>query len=229
MKIDIINSLEAKKQELIKFVEQNISTIVPKEYTEVESPIASKQHKVQPMTIIGLCIIVIFAVVYLLYPSFASIVFILVGIVVFACGFLSNKKSTNSKESVVQKEILTQAESIALYNEIKNVIEAMDDNWKSFLAENKDVLKDAIESTSWSSDEKTNYTLKAMATESISYQISDILTNIMKHGKENDEKELNNYIIAMKTNLINSIDKAYSEQLDIYKEILEKLSGKEVV
>lgn len=224
MKIDIINSLEAKKQELIKFVEQNISTITPKEHAEVESPTDSKQQRVKPMIIIGLSIIVIFTIVYLLYSSFVSLAFILVGIVVFACGFLSNKKSTNSKESVVQKEILTQAESLTLYNKIKSTIETMDDNWKSSLAENKEALKDAIESTEWSSDEKTNYALKAMATSSISYQISDILTNIMKYGKESDEKELNNYIIAMKTRLIDSIDKAYFEQLAIYKDILNKLS-----
>lgn len=224
MKIDIINSLEAKKQELIKFVEQNISTITPKEHAEVESPTDSKQQRVKPMIIIGLSIIVIFTIVYLLYSSFVSLAFILVGIVVFACGFLSNKKSTNSKESVVQKEILTQAESLTLYNKIKSTIETMDDNWKSSLAENKEALKDAIESTEWNSDEKTNYALKAMATSSISYQISDILTNIMKYGKESDEKELNNYIIAMKTRLIDSIDKAYFEQLAIYKDILNKLS-----
>lgn len=131
---------------------------------------------------------------------------------------------TKPKENIQkQEEVLSQSESIELYNTIKSTIETMDDNWNLFLSENKNTLKEIIDATNWNSDDKTNYTLKAMIASPISYQMSDILTKIIKYGKEPDEKELNNYIMNLKAELAQAIDKAYKEQYSIYKEILDRL------
>lgn len=130
------------------------------------------------------------------------------------------KKST----SITHKEVLSQSECIELYNKIKTVIEAVDDNWKEFLVGNKNILKETIDSTAWNSEDKTNYSLKAMVTSAITYQMSDILTKIIKFGKETDEKGLNNYITELKKELLFSIDVAYNEQKLIYDEIIERLN-----
>lgn len=106
-----------------------------------------------------------------------------------------------------------------LYKELEKTHAFVSDEWGSFLAMQKDTLKNDIRALDVDVDKKNKMLGASMSRSVISIAMLETLSELCTIEKKQDIEEYKKYIVSFQKSYEAIIENAYKEQLEIYKQV----------
>lgn len=205
-------ALLPKKEELLSYVENQIHNI---EFPNQPAHIPTDSSKTAlPKYCLGGGLLAI-----LLGLALGKNLFSISGSVAVAGGLYMLNKQKKAAPSTNTNKIDYPSLTQKLYKELEKIHTFVSNEWDNFLGTQKNTLKKDIRILDIDVDKKNKMLGVSMLRSVISMSMLETLSALCSIEKKQDIEEYKQYIISFQNSYKAIIEKAYKEQLEIYKQV----------